>query len=240
MDLDTYVLSKNNYQNSATAAFSNLRHETDFTDVTLACPGDKQIAAHKVILSSCSPFFKNIFFKNRQKEPLIYLKGIFHRYLIKYSADSSLFTCFLQGPDLPPWVYVPWPDQVQQGRAWLLPPGSTGATGSDYPCSLSWSFPSMLYLYVHHKASPFRWRGLFMETWRMPEEGPQPGSRRGPEETRRRSFKESKRKMWRGKPGSYMSVKRRKNKSGQRNKRGIWGRSRSGRRGRKLIGNCWK
>ena len=47
-----------------------------FTDVTLVCDGDKQIKAHKVIIGSCSQFFKNILLKNPHNNPLIYLRGI--------------------------------------------------------------------------------------------------------------------------------------------------------------------
>ena len=50
--------------------------ENHFTDVTLVCDGDKQIKAHKVIIGSCSQFFKNILLKNPHNNPLIYLRGI--------------------------------------------------------------------------------------------------------------------------------------------------------------------
>merc|ERR1719318_2498756 len=50
--------------------------ENNFTDVTLVCDGDKQIKAHKVIIGSCSQFFKNILLKNPHHNPLIYLRGI--------------------------------------------------------------------------------------------------------------------------------------------------------------------
>jgi len=46
-----------------------------FADVTLAAE-DKQVEAHKFILSTCSPFFHNILERNSHKHPLIYLKGI--------------------------------------------------------------------------------------------------------------------------------------------------------------------
>ena len=50
----------------------------DFTDVTLATEDDKQIIAHKVIVSSGSEFFRNLLIKNPHKNPLTYLKGIKH------------------------------------------------------------------------------------------------------------------------------------------------------------------
>ena len=45
-----------------------------FTDVTLVCDDQKQLKAHKVILSAFSSVFKNIFTQNNI--PLIYLRGI--------------------------------------------------------------------------------------------------------------------------------------------------------------------
>jgi len=52
-----------------------LRDDKDFFDVTLACDED-QIQAHKVILSACSPFFRNILRRNPHPNPLLYLKGV--------------------------------------------------------------------------------------------------------------------------------------------------------------------
>ena len=49
-----------------------------FTDVTLMCDDQKQLKAHKVILSAFSSVFKNIFTQNNL--PLIYLRGIQGRY----------------------------------------------------------------------------------------------------------------------------------------------------------------
>ena len=53
-----------------------MAEEGHFTDVTLVCDGDKQVLAHKVILSAASPFFKQILIKNPHQHPLIYLKGV--------------------------------------------------------------------------------------------------------------------------------------------------------------------
>ena len=54
----------------------DLFNDTHFTDITLATADDKQIQAHKIILSSFSPLFKNIILKNPHQKPLIYLKDI--------------------------------------------------------------------------------------------------------------------------------------------------------------------
>lgn len=54
-----------------------LRHDEELFDVTIACgDGDETIEAHKVVLSACSPFFRQLFRKAKQSYPLIYLRGI--------------------------------------------------------------------------------------------------------------------------------------------------------------------
>ena len=46
------------FDGSASKSFQKLWLDTDFTDVTLATSDDLQIHSHKVILSSCSSFFR--------------------------------------------------------------------------------------------------------------------------------------------------------------------------------------
>ena len=71
-----YSLEWNEFEGVAAKTFKDLLADNNFTDVTLACEDDKQINAHKIILSSCSTFFERIFLKNSSKNLLIYLKGI--------------------------------------------------------------------------------------------------------------------------------------------------------------------
>ena len=61
--------------------FRKLWGDQDFADVTLATVDDQQIRAHKVILSSSSQFFINIFLNNSHNNPLLYLKGIRYKEL---------------------------------------------------------------------------------------------------------------------------------------------------------------
>jgi len=75
-DPDSYYLSWGGFQRNLKSTFADLAAEKNFTDVTLACEGEKQIAAHKVVLSASSPFFKQILIKNPHQHPLIYLKGV--------------------------------------------------------------------------------------------------------------------------------------------------------------------
>ena len=62
-------------------SFQELRNAGDLFDVTLACE-DETIEAHKVVMSACSPFFRQVFRKTTQTHPFIYLKGVLHRDLV--------------------------------------------------------------------------------------------------------------------------------------------------------------
>jgi len=72
---EKFCLRWNDFESNISLAFRELREDKDFFDVTLACDDD-QIQAHKVILSACSPFFRQILKRNRHDHPLLYLKGV--------------------------------------------------------------------------------------------------------------------------------------------------------------------
>lgn len=55
-----FCLKWNNFQNNIMSQFEALKEDEDFVDVTLSCHG-QSIKAHKVVLSACSPYLKNIF-----------------------------------------------------------------------------------------------------------------------------------------------------------------------------------
>ena len=89
-------LKWNDYQDNVNLAFGSLREENDFADVTLACEDGQQIVAHKVILASSSPFFRNLLKKNKHPHPLIYLKGVKHEILLAvvdflYLGEANVF-----------------------------------------------------------------------------------------------------------------------------------------------------
>jgi len=75
MNNEKFCLRWNDFGNNVSSAFRELRDDKDFFDVTLACDDD-QTQAHKVILSACSPFFRNILRRNPHQNPLLYLKGV--------------------------------------------------------------------------------------------------------------------------------------------------------------------
>jgi len=79
---DNFCLRWNDFAENVSGAFKELRTESDFFDVTLACTdsGTKTLQAHKVILSACSNFFKSTFRQqtnaNKHPNPYIYLRGV--------------------------------------------------------------------------------------------------------------------------------------------------------------------
>eukprot|EP00088_Acartia_fossae_P019146 TRINITY_DN2111_c0_g1_i2.p1 TRINITY_DN2111_c0_g1~~TRINITY_DN2111_c0_g1_i2.p1 ORF type:complete len:414 (+),score=125.19 TRINITY_DN2111_c0_g1_i2:129-1370(+) len=56
---EQFSLKWNNYQISLTSAFKHILEEEDFVDVTLSAEG-QSLKAHKVVLSACSSYFKNL------------------------------------------------------------------------------------------------------------------------------------------------------------------------------------
>ena len=54
-----FLLKKNYPQASLTNAFKSLLEKEDFVDVTLSA-GGKTLRAHKVVLSACSSYFKQL------------------------------------------------------------------------------------------------------------------------------------------------------------------------------------
>ena len=72
---EKFSLKWNDFLENISSAFSNLREETDFTDVTLLTEDGKTFEVHRAILAAFSPFFRNIFRIKKQPNPLIYMKG---------------------------------------------------------------------------------------------------------------------------------------------------------------------
>ena len=51
-------LQRNDFANNISSAFLNLSSDKHFTDVTLVCEDGQQVEAHKLVLISSSPFFR--------------------------------------------------------------------------------------------------------------------------------------------------------------------------------------
>jgi len=90
MGTEKFCLKWNDFESNISGAFKDIRDAKDFFDVTLACDDD-QLQAHKVILSACSPFFRNILKRNPHQHPLLYLKGV------KYSDLQSVLNFMYHG-----------------------------------------------------------------------------------------------------------------------------------------------
>lgn len=60
MAADHFCLKWNNFHCSLVNAFESLQNSEDLVDVTLMCEG-RNVKAHRVILSACSPYFRNLF-----------------------------------------------------------------------------------------------------------------------------------------------------------------------------------
>ena len=90
MSSEKFCLRWNDFESNINEAFRELREQKDFFDVTLVCENE-QIQAHKVILSACSSFFRNMLRRNAHQHPLVYLKGV------KFSDLQSVLNFMYQG-----------------------------------------------------------------------------------------------------------------------------------------------
>ena len=68
-------LQWNDFKDNMLNAFGSLRKDNNFADVTLVCEDGQQVEAHKVILATSSPFFKQLLERNKHPHPLIYMRG---------------------------------------------------------------------------------------------------------------------------------------------------------------------
>lgn len=70
-----YCLKWSNYSTNLVRTFGQMIMDENFVDVTLACEG-QAIKAHKVVLSACSNYFKELFLANPCKHPIVILKDM--------------------------------------------------------------------------------------------------------------------------------------------------------------------
>ncbi|XP_037785082.1 protein tramtrack, alpha isoform-like isoform X3 [Penaeus monodon] len=70
-----FCLRWNNFGTTMTAALHSLHEGGDFVDVTLAADG-VQLKAHKLVLSACSPYFRDILKNNPCQHPVIILRDV--------------------------------------------------------------------------------------------------------------------------------------------------------------------
>ena len=73
---DKFSLKWRDFETNVSSSFRLLRTDDDFSDVTLVSSDQLQLSAHKLVLSSCSEYFKNILKQNKHSNPLLCLEGI--------------------------------------------------------------------------------------------------------------------------------------------------------------------
>ena len=75
LTMEKFCLKWNDFQTNVSKTFSSLRQEEHLFDVTLVSDDEQHIAAHKLVLSVSSEFFKNIIKRAQHSNPMIYLSG---------------------------------------------------------------------------------------------------------------------------------------------------------------------
>jgi len=83
---ENFCLRWNDFESNLATAFSDLRNDEELCDVSLATDDEAVVAAHKVVLSACSPHLKEVIRKHirsgrglgQSSNMLIYLRGVRH------------------------------------------------------------------------------------------------------------------------------------------------------------------
>ena len=73
--MEKFCLKRSDFQSNVSKIFSSLRQEEHLFDVILVSDDEQHIAAHKLVLSACSDFFKNVIKKASHSNPMIFLSG---------------------------------------------------------------------------------------------------------------------------------------------------------------------
>ena len=83
---DELSLRWDDFASNFAQSFSDMRNDSDFFDVKIACFDNKSemktIPAHKMVLSACSPVFKELLGAigtGDSKNPLVFLRGISYK-----------------------------------------------------------------------------------------------------------------------------------------------------------------
>ena len=75
---EKFFLKWNDFTSNVSKSFGLFRNAEYLHDVTLVSDDHKQVSAHKLVLSACSEYFRNIFQHNNKPNahPLLCLDGI--------------------------------------------------------------------------------------------------------------------------------------------------------------------
>ena len=69
-------LKWNDFQENVSKSFSGLRNCPDFQDVTLVSDDHQKLSAHRIILSTCSEYFREVLRGNEETKPLLCLENV--------------------------------------------------------------------------------------------------------------------------------------------------------------------
>ena len=75
-NMDKFCMKWGDFETNIRESFREMRENQNHFDVTLATDDDRQMQAHKIILSAGSPFFSKILTKTKHPSLFLYLKGI--------------------------------------------------------------------------------------------------------------------------------------------------------------------
>ena len=73
---EKFNLKWNDFGSNVSKSFGKLRTEDYLHDVTLVGDDHTQLSAHKLVLSACSEYFKEIFTRNKHPNTLLCLEGL--------------------------------------------------------------------------------------------------------------------------------------------------------------------
>ena len=76
MQSEQFCLKWNDFHSNLSSSFGLLRNENYLEDITLVTDDHHQIAAHKLVLSACSEYFRNVLSKNSHSHPMLCLDGV--------------------------------------------------------------------------------------------------------------------------------------------------------------------
>ncbi|XP_019761308.1 modifier of mdg4 isoform X6 [Dendroctonus ponderosae] len=90
MASEQFSLCWDNFHKNMSSGMNALLEHEDLVDVTLAVEG-RLLKAHKMVLSVCSPYFKELFKSNPCQHPIVFMKDV------SYVAMSDLLQFMYQG-----------------------------------------------------------------------------------------------------------------------------------------------
>lgn len=90
MASEQFSLCWDNFHKNMSSGMNSLLENEDLVDVTLAIEG-KYLKAHKMVLSVCSPYFRDLFKGNPCQHPIVFMKDV------SYTAMSDLLQFMYQG-----------------------------------------------------------------------------------------------------------------------------------------------